>query len=140
MLVLVSVLSAFWSKCLFLSPRESLHFLHFFPSIRLSVFCFILSSLILLGLNLVQGDMYGSICILSRIALWLDEHHLLKSLSLFFLFSVYSWLLYQQLYLHRCLDLCLRLDIFFLVPLLNWIGGHKFINYFYQEICFGCNW
>ena len=50
---------------------------------RFGVYYFMLRSLIHLDLSFVQGDKYGSICILLHADIQLDQHHLLKMLSFF---------------------------------------------------------
>ena len=77
-----------------------------FCSIRFSVSGFTLRSLIHLDLNFVQGDRYGSICILLHADIQLDQHHLLKMFSLF---HCMSWFLCQIqvcvcLFLGLCFD------------------------------------
>ena len=54
-----------------------------FSPIRLSVTWFMLRSLIYLDLSFVQGDKYGSICVLLNAEIQWYQHHLLKMLSLF---------------------------------------------------------
>jgi hypothetical protein len=54
-----------------------------FSSIRFSQPYFTLRSLTQLDLSFVQGDRYGSICILLHADIQLDHHHLLKMLSFF---------------------------------------------------------
>jgi hypothetical protein len=73
-------------------------------SVRLSVSGFMLSSLIYLDLNFVQGDKYGSIFILLYIGTQLDQCHLLKMLSFF-----HSMLVYQKTSVHRSVSLFLDL-------------------------------
>jgi hypothetical protein len=46
-----------------------------------------LRSLSHLDLSFVQGDEYGSICILLLIDIQLDQHHLLKMLSFYLLYG-----------------------------------------------------
>ena len=58
-----------------------------FSSIRFSVFGFMLKSLIHLDLSFVQGDKYGSICILLHADFQSDQHHLVKMLSFFPLYD-----------------------------------------------------
>jgi hypothetical protein len=55
-----------------------------FCSLRFSVSNFMLRSLIHLDLSFVQGERYGSICILLNADIQLDQHRLLKMLSFFF--------------------------------------------------------
>jgi hypothetical protein len=55
-----------------------------FCSVILSVSSFMLRSLIHLDLSSVQGDKYGSICILLHAGIQSDQHHLLKMLSFFY--------------------------------------------------------
>jgi len=62
-----------------------------------------------LDLSSVQGDKYGSICILHADT-QLDQHHLLKTLSS----SVYFWILHQKSVVHMCLDLHLDLQFSFI--------------------------
>ena len=50
---------------------------------RFGVYYFMLRSLIHLNLSFVQGDKYGSICILLHADIQVDQHHLLKMFSLF---------------------------------------------------------
>jgi predicted membrane-bound mannosyltransferase len=57
---------------------------HTFSSIGFTVSGFIWTSLIHLGLTLVQGDKNGSICILQHDNCQLCQHHLLKMLSFFY--------------------------------------------------------
>ena len=81
--LLIANLSAYDSDALFrkMSPvpmRSRL--LTTFSSIRFSVFSFMLRSLIHLDLSFVQGDKYGSICILLHVVIQLDQHHLFKML------------------------------------------------------------
>jgi hypothetical protein len=54
-----------------------------FPSIRFSVFSFVLMSLIHLDLSFVQFDRYGSINILLHVDIKLDQHHLFGGLLKF---------------------------------------------------------
>ena len=54
-----------------------------FSSIRFSVSGFMLRSLIHLDLSFVQGDRYGSICILLHADIQLDWHQLLKDAFFF---------------------------------------------------------
>ena len=56
---------------------------HTFCSVRFSVSCFMLRSLIHLNLSFMQGDKHGSICILLHENILLDQHHLLTMLSSF---------------------------------------------------------
>jgi len=55
--------------------------LHTFPSIRFSVFSSVLMPWVHLDLRFMQGDRYGSICILLHADIQLDLHHSLKILS-----------------------------------------------------------
>ena len=61
----------------------SIRLFFIFSSIRISIFDFMLRSLIHLYLNFVQGDKNGSICILLHADCQLNQHHLLKMLSFF---------------------------------------------------------
>ena len=54
-----------------------------FSSIRFGESGFMLRSLIHLDLSFVQGDKYGSMCILLHEDIQLDRHNLLKMLSFF---------------------------------------------------------
>jgi hypothetical protein len=63
-------------------PMSSRLFLTLCP-IRFSHSSFMLRSLIHLDLSFEQGDRYGFICILLYSDTNLDQHHLLKMLSLF---------------------------------------------------------
>jgi hypothetical protein len=62
-----------------LSPMSS-RLLPNFSSIMANVSSFMLRSLTHLDLSFVQGDKYGTICILLHADIQLDEHHLLKKL------------------------------------------------------------
>ena len=55
-----------------------------------------LRCLIHLYLSVVQGNKYGSICILLHGNIQLEQHHLLKMLSFFLFFIVFIWLLYKN--------------------------------------------
>jgi hypothetical protein len=55
---------------------------------------FTLRSLIHLDLSYVQGDKYGSVCIILHADIQLDQQHLLKMLSLFFV--VWFWIFCQK--------------------------------------------
>jgi hypothetical protein len=59
-----------------------------FSSIRLSVSGFMLRSLIHLHLSFVQGDKYGSIFIFLHTDCQLNDHHLLKMLFFFPLYTL----------------------------------------------------
>jgi hypothetical protein len=69
-----------------------------FSSIRFSILCFMLKSLIYLDMSFVQGDTYGSICILLHADRQLDQDSLLKMLSFS---TVWFWLLCQRSSVHR---------------------------------------
>jgi hypothetical protein len=64
-------------------------------SIRFSVSGFMLRSLIHLYLNVIQGDRYGTICILLHTDIQLDQNHLLKMLS-FFPLCIFGFLVKNQ--------------------------------------------
>ena len=66
-------------------------------SIRFSISGFTLRSLIHLDLSFLQGDKYGSICILILAGCQLNQHHLLRMLSFFFFLSYgFSFLVKSQ--------------------------------------------
>ena len=72
-----------------------------FSPISFNVPDYIPRYLIHLDLSFVQGDKYGSICILLHADILLDQHYLLKMVS---------FLLYQNSGVHKCVDLCLGLQ------------------------------
>jgi hypothetical protein len=76
----------------------SLRLLHNFCFISFSVFGFILRSLIHFDLSFVQGDSYGTICIILHAHIQLDQPHLLKMI---FFFLVWFFLLCQKSSVHR---------------------------------------
>jgi hypothetical protein len=77
-----------------------------FSPIRFRVSGFMLRSLIYLDLTFIQGNKYGSICILLHADIHLSQHHLLKTLS----FSiVWFWLLCQKSSVHMYVLLFLGL-------------------------------
>jgi hypothetical protein len=68
-------------------------------------------SLIHLDFSLMQGDRYGSICILLLAYIQLDQQHLVKMLS----FSiVYFWILYQKSGVYRYVNLFLDIQFHFI--------------------------
>lgn len=78
-----------------------------FSSISLIVPCFMLMSLILMGLSFVQGVEYGSICILLHVAIQFDQDNLLNMQSFI---NVYFQLLFQKSCICRCMSLFLGLQ------------------------------
>ena len=70
-----------------------------------------LRSLIHLDFSFVQGDIYGSSCILLRADIQLDHHHLLNVL-LFFNFLILASL--SKIRFHNYMNLCLGLQFNFI--------------------------
>ena len=83
-----------------LSPTKTLNYLF----IRQSVFGVVLIYLIYLDLSFVQGDRYGSVCILLYADIKSDQHHFLKMLS-FFQCIFLAYVLCTGL--HMYMDLCI---------------------------------
>ena len=80
-----------------------------FSSVRLSISLLIMRSLIHLNLNFVQGDRYGSICILLHADI---QHHLFKILS----FYCIVWLLFK---IHVSIGLWVYFWVFSLIPFIS---------------------
>ena len=118
--LLVAVLSSYTIYVLFRKSSSiptSSRLICTFSSIRFSVFCFMLRSLIQLELRFVQGLKYVCvllpICILLHAGIQFEQHHLLKMLSL----CQYVFLKYlSKLGVHRCVD---YVWVFSLITLIN---------------------
>ena len=78
-----------------------------FSSTRFSVSGFMLMSF--LKLNFVQGDKYGSICILLHADIQCEKASFVE-VAIFS--TVYLWLLYKVSGVHRYVDLCLGLQFY----------------------------
>ena len=86
-----------------------------------------LRSLIHLDLSFVQGDKYGSICILLHADIQLDQHHLLKMLSFFHCMVLASLSKYRCPWVYGFVSFW----VFDTILLASWLFLYKFHAVFY---------